>query len=103
MLVVLGVAGLVVAGVAPRSAQPWGFGVFVIAALILVAGGLSGGPFFGGRRFRVTTTDKELGARRTEFAPRSRNLDEAPGPGLGDEGSAMARERERRRQSGRSD
>jgi drug/metabolite transporter (DMT)-like permease len=37
-LVVIGVAGAVVAGVGPRSAQAWGFGVCVVAALILAIG-----------------------------------------------------------------
>jgi hypothetical protein len=101
-LLVVGVAGAVVAGVGPKSTQPWGFGVCVIAALILTAGGLSGGQFFGWRRFRVRVTDKGLAARRAEFGPRSRNVGDAPGPTVDDE-AALARELERRRQSGRSD
>jgi hypothetical protein len=96
VILVLGVGGAVVAGIGPKSTQAWGFAVCVLAALMLVGGGLSGG------RGRGRRTGKGLAARRAEFGPRSRNLDNASGPAAAEE-TALARERERRRQSGRSD
>lgn len=88
------IAGALVAGLASKSVQPIGFFVLVLASLVLLGGGLSGGS----RRRR---TAKGLAERRAEFRPRSRRApDESTTVGNED---AWRRERERRRQSGRGD
>ena len=94
VLVVTMIAGLLVAGIGPKSAQPFGFFVLVLASLILVAGGLSGGS-------RPRRTGKGLAERRAEFGPRARETSYEDAP-VGNE-DPWARERERRRQSGRGD
>jgi hypothetical protein len=92
-LLVAMIAGVLVAGLGPKSVQPFGFLVLVLASLVLVAGGLSGGS----RR----RTGKGLAERRAEFGPRSRNASSDDVTVSNED--PWRRERERRRQSGRGD
>jgi hypothetical protein len=90
---VLLVGAGVTAGLGPRSAQPTAFLVLVIAALVLVGGGLSGGS-------RARHTGKGLAKRRAEFGPRPRNVSGETAAEASED--AWRRERERREQNGRT-
>jgi hypothetical protein len=92
VMLVVGIAALVLAGLGPASVQVLAFIVAAGIAVLLIAGGLSGGAH--GR------STKSLQDRRAEFGARPfRPEDE--GPGAAEDEQLWQRERERREASGR--